>query len=226
MSKKIISITLGCLFIVVFNVLFFLLRGNNNTAATWISYAFIHLAYFSLLLVSPFTKGNKGLAILSGTLYLISIGYFFAELAAGLVFIMLATEVFIWALLIQLLLFAAFWGNFLAHVWLNLHTQKAIETQKAQSNYIKTAATALQLLIPHATNEQVRKQVEKCYDLMQNSPLQSNGMLEKIDADILNSINSLRNNITNQDQALNACQEIQTLIKERNCQLKNLNHLN
>lgn len=220
MNKKNISIALSCLFIVVFNVLFFLLRGNNNTAATWISYTFIHLAYFSLLLVSRFTKGNKGLAVLSGTLYLIAIGYFLTELVVGLFFIMLATEIFIWALLIQLLLFAGFWGNFLAHAWLNQHTQQAIATQKAQSDYIKSAASALQLLLPHATDEQVRKQLEKCYDLMQSSPLQSSDKVQSTEADILNTIDDLKGCIATTDQALATCQRLQQLINERNTQLK------
>lgn len=97
MGNKIAKFVLGIVFLVVFNVLFFVFCGTDNTTSVWISYGFIHVAYLFLLITPLFNKGNKGLAVQSMTLYSVSVYYFLVELVAGIIFMSVQQESCVWA---------------------------------------------------------------------------------------------------------------------------------
>ena len=84
MGTTIIKAILCSIFLIFFNLLFFILCGTENNSSTWISYGFIHVAYLLLLITPLFNKENKGKAILSMTLFTISLFYFFIELMVGI----------------------------------------------------------------------------------------------------------------------------------------------
>ena len=47
MKTTLIRIVFTLVFLVVFNTLFFLLSGTDNPTSVWVSYAYIHVAYFT-----------------------------------------------------------------------------------------------------------------------------------------------------------------------------------
>ncbi|MCL2264704.1 MAG: hypothetical protein FWC22_01565 [Treponema sp.] len=77
--------------LIIFNVFFFSLGVFN--ASSWVSYFFIHLSFF-LLVITPFLlKGKKTPAVFGNINQAFSGVYFFAALIAGLIFIFASMDI-------------------------------------------------------------------------------------------------------------------------------------
>ena len=88
-KKNVLWILLDLVFLVVFNVVFFVASGTQHPASVWISYGFIHFAYI-MLLVTPFLiRKSSSAAVFGFSLYSISSTYFFVAFIAGIVFILI-----------------------------------------------------------------------------------------------------------------------------------------
>lgn len=122
MGTTIIKAILCSIFLIFFNLLFFILCATENNSSTWISYGFIHVAYLLLLITPLFNKENKGKAILSMTLYTISLFYFFIELLVGILFICLEPENAKWTWTVHLIILALFLLVFLSSYLANIAT--------------------------------------------------------------------------------------------------------
>ena len=51
-KKNVLWILLDLVFLIVFNVVFFVAGGTDHPASVWISYGFIHFSYI-MLLITP-----------------------------------------------------------------------------------------------------------------------------------------------------------------------------
>ncbi len=130
MKRNIIKVILALIFLVLFNVLFFVIGGAHQPKASWISYGFIHAAYFCLLATPLFGKAGKGLTVLTATLYLLATIYFFIELVIGVVIILIAPQGIAWPLAIQAVLLALFLILQLTGALANDATVRSIQEQK------------------------------------------------------------------------------------------------
>ena len=81
MSKKnILTIILDSVFVIAFNLLFFLNGGTQHVAAIWTAYGFLHFAYL-MVLITPLIASKGSNAVLSKTTtYTISLLFFIVEL--------------------------------------------------------------------------------------------------------------------------------------------------
>jgi len=99
---------LALVFLIAFNVMFFLFGGTENVTSVWVSYGFIHFAYLAILIL-PLVKTNGDDAYyLQSSMYYESIGYFIMELIVGLVFIYYKMDDYMWSVIIQGTLAALF----------------------------------------------------------------------------------------------------------------------
>lgn len=228
MKNKITKLILGSIFLLVFNFLFFLICGTENSISTWISYSFIQVAYLFLLVTPFFNRKNNELAILSMTLYSISVSYFLLELLVGVTFINVQLDGYMWALLIQVILFALFLLIFLSSFLTNENTIENMKTNKYESMYIKESANQLKMILLQISDKSIYKKVERCYDLLQNSPTQSIAKVKDIEIAINANINTLRDVVSNGDQERihQLCDAIKFGIEERNSTLKYINKNN
>lgn len=221
MGNKLAKFALEILFLAVFNTLFFVICGTENTTSTWVSYAFIHLAYLFILITPYFNRGTKGLSILGTTLYSISICYFLLELIAGisLIFLQLDSK---WTILIQVIMFALFLVVFLSNFMANKATQESIATSQKESNYIKEQSYQLTQVLQLIQDRNAHKKVEKCYELLRCSPTKSTPRAKDIESEIGNQIVELKKVAsTNDITQLNLLSDLlKKKIEERNQYLK------
>lgn len=118
---------LRSLFLIVFNLLFFLLGDIVAfKASVWISYGFIHFSYFVLLITPLLVRKSKVEADYRRPLYLITGVYFLMAFLVGITFILIAPETFKVTLIVQTVLAALFWGWLLVHLIVNEHTANSI----------------------------------------------------------------------------------------------------
>jgi len=122
-------VMLDLVFLVVFNVLFFLLGGTEHNVAVWLSYGFIHLAYLFLIATPFLIKKGKSAAVFGFSLYVISSIYFFIEFVVGVLFILIAPDGFKLALSIQIVILGIYAVLLLSHMIANENTA-AVEQKR------------------------------------------------------------------------------------------------
>jgi len=224
-KKKILWIILSLIFIVIFNTIFFVIGGFKHNSSVWISYGFIHFAYFMLLLTPILTRKGKRADIFGLSIYSISTTYFIITFIIGLIFILIAPESNVAALLIQLCTVGIYGIILLSNLIANERTADAEEKRQDEIAYVKNASMKLKVLLENTNPKTVNKSIEKVYDAVCSSPVKSHPNLAQLEISIMDSINILEDNIEagNEDNAKSVANSMLKAVNERNAKLKSLN---
>ena len=217
---------LNSLFLVVFNLLFFMLgdAGDSKTSV-WISYGFIHFAYFLFLATPLLVRKGKADYIYGRALYAITAAYFIIELVAGVTLILIAPETVKVTVIIQVVLAALFIGWLLAYLIANEHTADKVERHEAELQYVKQSSAQLKAILQQITDKPTAKKVEQVYDLLHSSQVKSDNSVRLLEEEIINEINNLDRAVEQNDweQTATLADKIYKLADKRNRQLKLLN---
>ena len=218
-------IVLGLIFLIVFNVVFFTAAVFVFTVSTWISYGFIHFAYFMLLLTPSLVRKGRSSAVFGFSLYSISAAYFLIALAIGIIFIAGSPWGHIAALLVQLCIAGLYGIILIFNMIANEHTANAEENRQVQIAYVKETSAKLKKLLDTVTDKEAKRAVERVYDAVYSSPVRSHPDLTQIENTILLSIYELEDNIStgNKEKTIAAASSILAAVNERNMRLKTLN---
>ena len=200
MKANILKIVIGLIFLIVFNVLFFLLGGTERSDTEWVCYGFIHAAYLCLLVTPLFCNAGKGETVLSASLYLRALFYFFTELVIGLGFIWYNAYHPIspvWPAIIQGILLAVFLILQLMSVLANDATKASLGKQRQERVYIRSLAENL---------KEAMRQVESFPEAMD------------AELELENAVNTLCSFIEQGDtsQLSGQIQKVQVAMKHRN----------
>ncbi len=199
MKSNIFKVIIGLIFLVLFNGLFFYLGGTEQTKVNWICYGFIHASYLCILLTPLFCKSGKGLKVLSYSLYLRALFYFFTELVVGVVCIAIAPESHAWPLIIQAALLAIFLVLQMMSVLANDATIQSQQKQMEESAYKQDMVQRIRHCMRNISDTSIKKQVEKCYEAVKNSPLQSFPEAKEAEQTLRNAVEVLCIAIENED---------------------------
>jgi hypothetical protein len=219
---KIYWYLLDSIFLIVFNIYFFMLKGTDQPSSVWISYGSVHLSYLVLIITPVLIRKGSNSVDYARPLFLITTIYFFMALVVGVVFIVNSPENIRVALLAQLTLAAIFIILLLVNLIANEYTADSIATHDVDLKYVKESASALHALLNKISDNKIRKKVEKAYDLIHGSPIKSSYGVRSIEQDVINEIENLdkavRENNTENIEIL--ADKICDLAAERNRQLK------
>lgn len=221
-KKNILWIVLDLVFLIVFNIVFFVAGGTVHETSVWISYGFIHFAYL-MLLVTPFlVKKGSSAAVFGFSLYSISSAYFFVVFIVGLIFIFLHQESYKAGLITHVILAGIYAIMLLSNMIANESTAESIERHEIEVRYVKDCSAKLKGIMEQTADKQLKKQIEILYDIVHASPVKSNNDVRDIELTVINLISALSDNVQNND--FNACkstiQRIQQNAEERNRRLK------
>jgi hypothetical protein len=223
---NILWLLLDSLFLMVFNLLFFML-GDAGDAKTsvWICYGFIHFAYFALLL-TPLLVRKSGVGIdYRRPLYVVTSAYFLVELLVGVTLILIAPETVKVTIIIQAVLAALFLGWLLVYLIANEHTADNAERRETELQYVKESSAKLHSVLQQITDKTAGKKVERVYDLIRSSPSRSNADVHPLEQQVISEIKRLES-VVNQnetEQIVSIADKIHRLAEERNRQLKTSN---
>jgi len=218
-------IILNSIFLIVFNALFFVLGGTDRNTSVWISYGFIHFAYFMLLLTPRLTRGEKSWSALGFPLYVISSFYFLVELFIGSAFILIAFENYTGTFLIQLCIAGLYGIVLFANLIANERTADAVAKRQVQISYIKDASVKVKGLLERISDKETKRKVERVYDALYSSPVRSHPDLDSVEVRIERSIHELENAVStgNRDNIVSLADSLEAAINDRNTQLKTFN---
>lgn len=222
MKTTLIRIVFTLVFLVVFNTLFFLLSGTDNPTSVWVSYAYIHVAYFTILFLPVLkTKGDASY-YLSSVLYGQAITYFILELIAGVVFIIYRMESPVWSLVVQTALWLIFVVLILGNAWANQATAQSLEKRKQDIDAYQSMRMSLKRLMAKTDKPELKRLIADCSDKLEASASRQTQESEKIDIEIEQAIASLRQSITGDDveESTSLARQLAGLIEERKTILK------
>ena len=214
---------LNSLFLIVFNLLFFMFGDVKNfETSVWISYGFIHFAYFLLLLTPCFVRPGNMYYAYRRPLFLVTTTYFFVELFVGVMFIIVAPETVKVTIAVQTVLVAMFIAWLLAHLIANEHTADNVEKREDERKYVKISAAELNSIMRQISDNTLKRKVERVYDVLRNSPLKSSSEVFQIEQDVIDGIGKLRNAVAagETEHIVQISDRIFHLAEERNHQLK------
>lgn len=218
MKQSTLYFAKNAIFPILFNLLFFMLGGTGHPISVWISYAFIHIAYLMTVLTPLLAGRSKNASVFGASLSVISTGYFLVELVLGLVFILIGSDSYKAALILQLLLAGVYAAALLSNLQTDTHTAEAQAKQDADMAWLKTTANRVHALIPTVSDPKAQKAVGRVYDLLRSSPVKAANGTSGADEDILTEVAALEISVRNDDtqQILQAAQRVANQISRRN----------
>ena len=221
MKANILKIVIGLIFLIVFNVLFFLLGGTERSDTEWVCYGFIHAAYLCLLVTPLFCNAGKGETVLSASMYLRALFYFFTELVIGIGFIWYDSYnpiPIVWPAIIQGILLAVFLILQLMSVLANDATKASLAKQRQERVYIRSLAENLKEAMRQVNDPALRKQIANCYESLRNSSLESFPEAAAAEMELEGAVNTLCSAIEIGDMSklTQQIQNVQVAMRHRN----------
>lgn len=220
--KRLMWYLLDSIFIIVFNLFFFLLGGAQHCASVWFSYVMIHIAY-GLFLTTPYliAKGSSSTDY-GRPVFVGMVAYFFVEFLTGLVFIFVAPQSMTAPILVQITILAVFAVFVLANLIANEHTAESVKRHEKESEYVKQCCLKLKLLSGKTSNSQVSKKIDKAFDIINTSPLKSDASVANIEQSIFDKISELESKMLDTND-LSLIDEIIKMANARNSSLQTIN---
>lgn len=224
-KKTVLQILLDLVFVIVFNVVFFLSAGTEHPASVWISYGFIHFSYFMILLTPFLTRKSSSSAVFGFSIYTISSVYFFIEFIVGLVFIFLRQEEINVALIVQIIIAGIYAIMLISNLIANENTADSIEKHENEVDYIKTTASRVKALMGSSSDKKANKEIEKLYDSIHSSPTKSHSTVKSLEIQALNKVSDLEQavDINDINLIIAISGEIADLYEQRNRKLRLIN---
>lgn len=222
MKAIMIRIMFTLVFLITFNGLFFLLSGTENPDSVWISYAFVHVAYFTILFLPIFKTKGEASYYLASSLYVQAIGYFLLELIVGIVFIVWRLEELTWPLIIQVILWLVYMVLILGNAWANETTAKSLKKRQQDISQYQSNRMNIKRLLVWAEDTEIKRTLVACYDKLDISSSRQTTESESLDTEIAQTIELLKLNLRSGDnrQSLDSVMNLHKLIEERKTLLK------
>lgn len=225
-SSKITWIIIESLFLIVFNICFFLATANEEwfsdgrTNVIWLNYGCVHFAYLSLLLSPLFIHKNVAADVVPSTVAVV-FRFVWIELFVSCVLIAVQLPL-AYNMVIQTILIAAYITRFCILFLVNQNTSEHIARHEQELEYVKTAEAQLRFFLSSISDKQTVRHVEQLYDYIRTSPLRSCSQVQAIEQQILAKV-SVLTATDDAKQITSLSVEILRLAKLRNQQLLILN---
>ena len=221
-KKTVLWIILDLIFLAVFNTVFFVMTGLQHPASVWISYGFIHFAYLMVIATPFLIRKSNSAAVFGFSLYSISSTYFLIEFITGIIFVILKSESYKVALVIQIVIAGIYGVLLISHLIANESTADSIERHEDEVAYIKTATSRIKALIGKAKDKKANKEIERAYDLLHSSPTKSASTVRYLESTVMGQVADLEDAVQagKTDLIIATAGEIISTMEERNRKLR------
>ena len=225
MRKHVLYIVLYLIFLIIFNTAFFLLGGTEHPNPIWISYGFVHFAYFMLVITPVLVRKGRNTTVFGFALFSISAVYFLIAFIVGVIFILIAPETIEAALLIQLIIAGLYGIILIMNMIANDRTADAEESRQHEIEYVKNASEQIKWLSDRVKDKNIKRKIDRVYDTLSSSPIKSHPSLSHMEIRVLELLNELEQAVSKGDKEyiLSQVESLYLVINERNTRLKTLN---
>lgn len=126
------------------------------------------------------------------SMYAITSAYFFIELVAGIIIIIISPEGYKFPLFGQFIVAAVYLIVLFGNMMADEHTAQAVEKHEVELIYVKESCSMLKAILSDISDKHLYRQVERAYDLIQASPVKSAASVHSIESQVINEIDQFR----------------------------------
>lgn len=225
MKKGKATISIGLIYVIllgVFNLLVFTIF-KTRTDVFWLSYAFMTIA-FIVQIVSMFLSfktADVEAAFFGIPLASFSIYYLCASLVVGAAFMIFQNAGFTLAMVIQVLILAAFLIVAITSLLARDTVQAIGDNVKQNVTNLKSVLVDVEMLASSCTDPELKQALNKLVDTVKYSDPMSTAAIELVEQRIMRKISELRVSMDNNQipDALRVCKDLEMLYVERNKKL-------
>ena len=186
MNRKIgLWIVLDLVFVIVFNVIFFMYGSDTQTITVWLSYIFIHIAYGLVIATSLLIRRGRDYTLLGMTTFSISAVYFLINFAFGIIVFILRPITFKWVIVINTVLTGIYAVILIINMLANEHSMDDTKRQELQIQYVRGCSARPSDLITMTLDKKLKKKLQKAYDVIHLSQIASNSSAQKYEMEVL-----------------------------------------
>lgn len=198
-KKNVLWLLLDLVFLVIFNVVFFVLGGTEHPVSVWISYGFIHFSYIMLMITPKLIRKSSSSAVFGFSLYSISSAYFLIAFIVGVIFVFVRSESYKVSLVSQVIIAGLYLIMLISHMIANEHTADSIERHEMELQYVKESSAKIKGIMGSVEDRKLKKQIEKAYDLIHGSQTKSNNAARDYELTVMDLLEVLEQNIKRND---------------------------
>ncbi|MCH5311839.1 MAG: hypothetical protein J1E57_07790 [Prevotella sp.] len=195
-----------------------MLGGTERTTTEWICYGFIHAAYLCLLSTPLLCNAGKGETVLSASLYLRALFFFFTELVIGILFLWANPISYKWATIVQGVLLGVFLVMQFMSVLANDATKASLDKQRKERVYVRALAENIKEAMRQVGDSALRKQMASCYESLSSASIESFPEAAAAETELENAVNMLCSavNVSDMTQLSQLIKDVQTAMNHRN----------
>lgn len=220
-KKNILTLLLDSVFVIAFNVVFFLNAETLHTASGWVCYAFLHFAYL-MVLVTPLIEVRGTTAYLSKfSTYLVSLLYFLLELIFTIVIFYSKIDKTKLVIIIQTIFTAFYFIILISNLLANNNIARKQSSRDIQIDFIKTISTKAKFIASITSDTALKSKIDNLYYLLHSSPIKTCSEVAVYEMKIQEQLGELESLVTNEKVAASdKITEIEQTLNNRNLMLK------
>lgn len=221
-KKNILTIILDSVFIIAFNILFFLNGGTQHVAAVWIAYGFLHFAYL-MVLITPLIYSRGSTETLSKTTtYTVSLLFFMVELILAIVIFATKTEHIKLVISIETVITALYVIILVIILLADDSIENKQKRHELENDFIKGISSQLKYIETLISDKTTKAKIESLYYLAHSSPSKSDDSVKFYENEIVRNISMLEEfaNKNDTEKTITILFELEKLINKRNFELK------
>ncbi len=220
-KKNILTIILDSVFVIAFNLLFFINGEIVHSASVWTIYGFLHFAYL-MVLVTPLISARGMTSVQSKTvIYVISFLYFFVELVFASIFVFFLILGFRLTLSIEIIVTAIYLVVLIVNLLADASIESNQQRHKTENAFIKNISNKIKYISSTISDEKARAKLESLYYLAHSSPSKSGENMKTYELAIMENLDKMEDAASQKkmDEVLSLVADVERILNKRNFQL-------
>ena len=220
-KKNILTILLDSIFVIAFNVLFFVNGGTDHVAAIWVCYGFLHFSYLMVLLTPVIEAKGKTAYLSRLTTYSISLLYFLIELVFAIIIVATKVDKIKIIISVQTIVTALYLIVLITNLLANDSTAKKQEKHDIENDFIKTVSAKTKYIETITTDPGLKNKINNLYYSIHSSPIKTSNEVSVYEMKITELLDNLEGVVSNDKvAAFEKITEIEQILNKRNFILK------
>ena len=220
-KKNVLTIILDSVFVVAFNILFFVTGGTQHISSVWTCYGFLHFAYL-MVLITPVIDAKGKTAYLSKlTTYTISLIYFFIELIFSIAVFTSEINKIKLIISVQTIITAIYIILLMSNLLTNDSIARKQERHDLENDFIKTISSKAKFIESITADPKLKNRINNLYYSIHSSPTRTSSEVVVYETKITELLEDLET-VVGRDSvaAIKKIVEIEYMLNKRNFMIK------
>lgn len=220
-KKNVLTIILDSVFVVAFNILFFVNEGTQHISSVWTCYGFLHFAYL-MVLITPVIDAKGKTAYLSKlTTYTISLIYFFIELIFSIAVFTSEINKIKLIISVQTIITAIYIILLMSNLLTNNSIARKQERHDLENDFIKTISSKAKFIESITADPKLKNRINNLYYSIHSSPTRTSSEVVVYETKITELLEDLET-VVGRDSvaAIEKIVEIEYMLNKRNFMIK------